>query len=257
MSATQRMTMGTVRRGSRWRRFVGLLGAASLVVAACSSGDDDESSTPTPPTTDQVEVTVPEATVADDTGTGDETPGTEAPEDTSTTVPSGPVQVVKIGYAFPDLAAFATLNKAFGIGNPELQAEAVIDGWRRDGMLPPGIDIELVAAPYNIIDRAAKQGTCTALAEDEQVFAVVSGISFTIGAECLSTRFATPVIDTDGAPPSLYELGAPSSSATASGRSTEVISTESASVSSTRRHSRKESQRCSICSNRPASTWCR
>ncbi len=152
---------------------MGLLAAAALIAAACSSGDDEKSNA------------------------------------SDTTAANVPTQVVKIGYAFPDLAAFAVLNKDFAIGDPALQAEAVVDGWRRDGLLPPGIDIELVAAPYNIIDPQAKQGVCTALAEDDDVFAVVSGISFTVGAECLATRYQVPVIDTDGAEPSLYERGAP------------------------------------------------
>ena len=167
-------------------RAASLLAAAALIAAACSSGDDKSS----------------ESTVADSTPT-DDTAGTD------TTAASVPTQVIKIGYAFPDLAAFAVLNKDFAIGDPALQAEAVVDGWRRDGLLPPGIDIELVAAPYNIIDPQAKLGVCTSLAEDSDVFAVVSGISFTDGAECLATRYQVPVIDTDGAEPSLYERGAP------------------------------------------------
>lgn len=206
-------TRGTVNRATRWRRCIGVVSASALMAAACSSGNDDDSSSTIAPSSDDADATVPEATGGDETDSGGDTnsstPDTTFGEDTSNTAPSGPVQVVKIGYAFPDLAAFVTLNKAFGIGNPELQAEAVIDGWRRDGLLPAGIEIELVAAPYNIIDRAAKQGVCTSLAEDDEVFAVVSGISFTIGAECLATRFGIPVIDTDGAPPSLYERGAP------------------------------------------------
>ena len=96
---------------------------------------------------------------SDDKSTTDETSATDStPDGTGTTVADTPVQVVKIGYAFPDLAAFAVLNKSFAIGDPKLQAEAVIDGWQRDGLLPPGIQIELVAAPYNIIEPAAKLG---------------------------------------------------------------------------------------------------
>ena len=41
------------------------------------------------------------------------------------------------------------------------------------------------------------------------MFAAVSSVSFTVGAECLATRFQIPVIDADGAPPSLYQRGAP------------------------------------------------
>ncbi len=165
-------------------RLVSGLVAVAALVAACSSGD--EKSTTTAPAT-----------------------SVDSSQSTVSTVASAPNQIVKIGYAFPDLTAFAVLNKANGIGDPALQAEAVIDGWHRDGLLPEGIDVELISAPYNIIDPQAKQGVCTELAQDDQVFAVVSGISFSVGAECLATRYQIPVIDTDGGEPSLYERGAP------------------------------------------------
>lgn len=159
-----------------------------MIAAACSSDDKKSDAT--------------EPIVAQTTST-DDTAGTE------TTVVDVPTQLIKIGYAFPDLAAFAVLNKDFAIGDPQLQAEAVIDGWRRDGLLPPGIDIELVTAAFAIVSPEDKQGVCTKLAQDDEVFAVVSGISFTEGAECLATRYQVPVIDTNGAENSVYERGAP------------------------------------------------
>lgn len=173
-------------------KVVGLLAAAALIAAACS--DSDKSSS--------------DETAAADTSSNS-TADTTATGGTDTTAADVPTQIVKIGYAFPDLAAFAILNKSFAIGDPQLQAEAVIDGWRRDGLLPAGIDIELVPAPYNIVDPEAKLGVCTKLAQDDHVFAVVSGISFGEGAECLATRYQTPIIDTDGAEPSVYQRGAP------------------------------------------------
>ena len=117
--------------------------------------------------------------------------------------------VIRIGYAFPNLDAFAVLNKEFSIGDPRLQAEAVVNRWRREGLLPDGIEVELVFASYNIIGPSGKLGVCTSLAEDEEVFAVVSGLNFTVGAECLATRFGVPVIDTDGAGPAVYQRAAP------------------------------------------------
>jgi len=175
-------------RPSRHRRIAGLLAVAALL-AACSDNGDNSTATE------------PDNSV-DSTQTSDS-------NGSDTTVASGPTTVIKIGYAFPDLAAFAVLNESFAIGDPALQAEAVVDNWRREGLLPAGIDIELVAAPYAIVDPQSKQGVCTSLAQDDQVFAVVSGISFTVGAECLATRYQVPVIDTDGGEPSLYERGAP------------------------------------------------
>lgn len=171
----------------RHRVGIGLLAVAALVAAACSDDKSDTVST--------------QASVADTAGSTD----TAAPD----TTPNVPTQIIKIGYAFPDLAAFAVLNKDFAIGDPALQAEAVIDGWRREGLLPPGIDIELVTAPYAIVSPEDKQGVCTQLAVDDEVFAVVAGISFNEGAECLATRYQVPVIDTNGSENSVYERGAP------------------------------------------------
>ena len=95
--------------------------------------------------------------------------------------PSADATVVRIGYAFPDLAAFAVLNEEFAIGDPQIQAEAVVDMWRREGMLPEGIEVELVFAAYNILSTEDKLGVCTSMAEDEDVFVVVSGLQFTVG----------------------------------------------------------------------------
>ena len=40
-------------------------------------------------------------------------------------------RTITVGLAYPDVSAFATLNKKFSIGDPEQQAAAVLDGWRR------------------------------------------------------------------------------------------------------------------------------
>lgn len=204
----------------------------ALMAAACGS-DSDESDSVSPPQPESAVETQPETpaeeTTAPEASSGDEppaegTPG-EAPQDaapsptaapsdegssteepTTTTVPA---RFVRIGVAFPDLAAFAVLNPEFGIGDPEAQALAVVDRWAREGLLPEGIGVELVFGKYNIISDSAKLGVCTAFAQDSDVFAAVSSVSFTVGAECLATRFQIPVIDADGAPPSLYQRGAP------------------------------------------------
>ncbi len=206
------------RRGSEQRGVLrvaaGLL-VLALVAVACG-GDDDDAAAPEPtPTDEPAAEESPEPTVAPETGdddgaTDDAATGDEAAEPTpSEPTPDGPREVLRIGYAYPDLSAFAVLNEEFSIGDPELQAQAVVDQWRRDGLLPPGIDVELVFASYNILDSNEKLGVCTRFAQDEEVFAVVSGLNYTVGSECLATRFSTPVIDTEGAPPSLYQRGAP------------------------------------------------
>ncbi len=115
-------------------------------------------------------------------------------------------RTITIGVAYPDVSAFATLNKKFSIGDPEQQAAAVLDGWRRDGLLPVnGTDIELVFRKYSIINTSDKLGVCTGFAQDDDVFAVVSGRDFTVGAECLASRFDIPTIDLMGASPSVYD----------------------------------------------------
>jgi hypothetical protein len=115
-------------------------------------------------------------------------------------------RTITIGVAYPDISAFATLNKKFDIGDPEQQAAAVLDGWRRDGLLPVnGTDIELVFRKYSIINSSDKLGVCTGFAQDDDVFAVVSGRDFTVGAECLANRFGIPTVDLMGAPPSVYD----------------------------------------------------
>ena len=155
-----------------------LLAVAGLVAVGCGGNDDDTA------------------------GGGDGSPATTGG------VPSGPV--VRIGVAYPDLAAFEVLNPAFSIGDPEVQAQGVLDGWRRDGILPiAGRDIELVFRNYNIISDDDKLAACTGFAQDDDVFAVVAGRDFTVGSECLTERFQIPVIDTNSAPLSQYEQGAP------------------------------------------------
>ena len=120
------------------------------------------------------------------------------------------LEMVKIGFAYPDVSAFAILNKKFSIGDPEEQATAVLDGWRREGLLPlNGRDIELVFRNFPILNTSQKLGVCTSFSQDDEVFAVVSGRDFTAGAECLATRYAIPVIDLNAAPPSTYVRGAP------------------------------------------------
>ena len=225
MSKTARTLLG---------RAAALATVLSMMAAACGSdsGDTEPASQPAqqqgtqatspPEEAGQPETSADESAPADDAPAGasddtatEETPATTAaPTETGTTTDEPPAttvpsRIVRIGVAFPDLEAFAVLNPEFGIGDPEAQALAVVDQWTREGLLPAGIGVELVFGKYNIISDSAKLGVCTALAQDSDVFAAVSSVSFTVGAECLATRFEIPIIDTDGAPPSLYQRGAP------------------------------------------------
>ena len=225
MSKTARILLG---------RAAALAAVLSLMAAACGS---DSSEPVTEPTVQPAQEQETQATSPPEEADQPETPADEAPDDDApagaadddaaeeapaTTAAPGetgtaddppattvPARIVRIGVAFPDLEAFAVLNPEFGIGDPEAQALAVVDQWVREGLLPEGIGVELVFGKYNIISDSAKLGVCTAFAQDSDVFAAVSSVSFTVGAECLATRFQIPVIDADGAPPSLYQRGAP------------------------------------------------
>ena len=135
-------------------------------------------------------------------------PSTEPVEVEADSQPAAAVveRTITVGLAYPDISAFATLNKKFDIGDPEQQAAAVLDGWRRNGLLPVnGTEIELVFRKYSIIGSSDKLGVCTGFAQDDDVFAVVSGRDFTVGAECLASRFDIPTIDLMGASPSVYD----------------------------------------------------
>ncbi len=155
----------------------------SLLVVACSDdGDSNDSVAPTP---------------------------TTAGGSTSETTVPGEVRTLKIGYAYQDVSAFAILSEKFSLGDIELQAQSVLEAWRRDGLLPPGIDIELVFAEFNTLSPEDILGACTKLAQDDNVFAVIASRDFGVGSQCLAERFGIPTISSAGMAESAYERGAP------------------------------------------------
>ncbi len=157
--------------------------ALSLVVVACSdNGSTNDSVAPTSST---------------------------ASGSTSDTTAPGKVTTLKIGYAYQDVSAFAILSKKFSLGDIELQAQSVLEAWRRDGLLPPGIDIELVFAKFNTLSPEDILGACTKLAQDEHVFAVIASRDFGAGSQCLAERYGIPTISSQGMSTSAYQRGAP------------------------------------------------
>ena len=129
---------------------------------------------------------------------------------TETTVTTGGTRTLKIGYAYQDVSAFTILNDKFSIGDPELQGAAVLEAWRRDGVLPMnGIDIEFVYVKFNTLSADDQLGACTRLAQDEQVFAVIATRDFQVGSSCLTERYGIPTITSSGMAVSAYERGAP------------------------------------------------
>jgi len=140
-------------------------------------------------------------------GSKTDTSDTSAPG--TTAVDTAPARVIKIGFAYPDLSGLAALVPEASLGDPALQAEAVINRWLKDDLLPAGMTIDLVTESYNIIDRSEQEGVCVSLAEDHDVFAVAAGIQFLRGTECLADRYGIPVVGADGASRDSYERGAP------------------------------------------------
>ena len=87
---------------------------------------------------------------------------------------------------------------------------AVIEGYRQSGMLPVnGVDVELVSQSFDSLDTDSKLAACQKFGTEDEVFAVLGGRIFTEGAECMATRFQTPVIDTDQPPAATIEAAAP------------------------------------------------
>jgi ABC-type branched-subunit amino acid transport system substrate-binding protein len=183
-----------------------------LVAGASACGDDDDDATDA---TDAPDATSPPTSPPEETTAATEPPEattapTEAPDETTASTEPEVTQTINLGVAWADLSAFVSVNPAYGTGDPEEQALAVLDGWRRDGLLPVnGVDVEFVTAGYSAIDSDQKLAVCQQFGTEGEIFAVIGGRDFGAGAECLATRFQIPVIDTNQAPASVYELTAP------------------------------------------------
>lgn len=117
---------------------------------------------------------------------------------------------IRIGVAYPDLAAFARVSEDFNVGDQREQMDAVLAAWRRDGVVPVhGRDIELVYREFDIFSADEKIAACNGFVKDDQVFAVIAGRFFDQGAECVTERFRTPLITPNSAAATVYERSAP------------------------------------------------
>lgn len=117
---------------------------------------------------------------------------------------------IKIGVALPDLSAFAAISENFDVGDTREQMEAILDGWKRDGLLPVhGRTIEFVYREFDILSSQEEIAACQDFIEEEKVFAVVAGRFFEDGAECVTVRFKTPLVTIDSALQATYQRGAP------------------------------------------------
>jgi hypothetical protein len=167
----------------------------ALVVAACGDDDDDDAATEdtgeatatteAAPATTSAATEAPETTEAAPATTEAAPEATEAPVATEAPEP----QTIQVGFAWPDLSAFVQVSEAYGVGDPEQQMLAVIEGWRQDGTLPiNGVDIELVSQSFDSLDSETKLAACQKFGTEGEIFAVLGGRIFTDGAECLATR---------------------------------------------------------------------
>jgi ABC-type branched-subunit amino acid transport system substrate-binding protein len=131
----------------------------------------------------------------------------------ATTVPAEPAeasQTIQLGVAWADYSAFVSVNPAYGVGDPEQQALAVLDGWRRDGLLPVnGVDVEFVTAGFSAIDADQKLAVCQQFGTEGDIFAVIGIRDFAAGAECVASRFQLPVIDSSQTSAAAMEQAAP------------------------------------------------
>lgn len=165
-------------------RVVALLLALTLVAAACGDDDGGDAAGDDPSPTDD--------------GSDDGSDG------------GGEEQTVTVGVAWADLSQFIEVNPAFDTGDNEQQIQAILEGWRDEGLLPVnGVDVEFVTRSFNPIDDTDKQAVCQAFAQEDEVFAVLAGRVFGAGAECLAERFGIPVISSDAAQAEVYERTAP------------------------------------------------
>jgi ABC-type branched-subunit amino acid transport system substrate-binding protein len=72
-----------------------------------------------------------------------------------------------------------------------------------------GRPVQFIYHSYSLIDDSAAQTLCNKFAQDDKVFAVLAGINFTQGSECLAQRFHIPVIDATGNATSVYQQSGP------------------------------------------------
>ncbi|MHB8669093.1 MAG: ABC transporter substrate-binding protein [Acidimicrobiales bacterium] len=105
---------------------------------------------------------------------------------------------MKIGVALLDLSSLKVLGPNYDNGNPKAQAEAVLAGWKRSGLVPVGgRDVQLVFQTFDPLDASSQTSACTGLVEDDAVFAVAGMGFFRNGSDCVAGRFHVPMVEAD------------------------------------------------------------
>jgi hypothetical protein len=118
---------------------------------------------------------------------------------------------IKIGIAYLDLSAVKYLGADYDTGDVPKQWNAVLDGWKRQGLLPVnGRTIQFSFSSYSVTDTSQQRASCDALIDDAKVFAVVSPQFFyQVGADCVAREHRTPLLTSDGPRNVVYQRGAP------------------------------------------------
>ena len=119
-------------------------------------------------------------------------------------------QSIKVDVIYADLSALKALGPSYDNGNVPQQWQAMIDGWRRDHLLPVnGRDINLVFHTYNVLSQADQRSACVAATQDDKAFAVIGVAYFQTGAECVAREHHTPLITFDGPEVPTFQRSAP------------------------------------------------
>jgi len=119
---------------------------------------------------------------------------------------------IVIGIGVPDLGALKALGANYDWGDPQVEMEAVLDGWKRRGLVPVnGRNVSFVYARYGIFSADEQRAACQSLVVDHHAFAVADFHLFGPGTQCVAVEHHTPLVvaDPSGITDSLLQQGSP------------------------------------------------
>ncbi|HMC52871.1 MAG TPA: ABC transporter substrate-binding protein, partial [Acidimicrobiales bacterium] len=119
---------------------------------------------------------------------------------------------VVIGIGVPDLGALKALGANYDWGDPEVEMAAVLDGWKRRGLVPVnGRNVTFVYARYGIFSADEQRAACQSLVVDHHAFAVADFHLFGPGTQCVAIEHHTPLVlaDPSGINDSLLQQASP------------------------------------------------
>lgn len=117
---------------------------------------------------------------------------------------------ITIGIAYPNLGALKALGPAFDNGDVPKQWNALIDGYRKSGLVPVnGRNIRLVFRDYNVLAPEEQRAACTGLINDDKSLLVIAQTYFLAGAECVARENKTLLITSDGPDDPIFDRSAP------------------------------------------------